>query len=499
MRFNHNHVGPSTCPGDNDQNNEPLVSVLTPVLNANKYIRQCIESVLEQTYTNIEHVFADGGSTDGTLETLAAYQENYPERIRFLSSPDKGVGSALKKAYKICKGDILGWIDSDDKYNSDAVETGVKFFQLNPDAHFVYGRCNIINANSEVVGCFVIKDFDKDEWLNIWHYMVFCATFFRREVIEKVGFVNDLGNDLDFYLRVNKHFRMHRIEKTLTNWRLHQDSISLKRTTREHRIRKNRAKEDFFLVLKHHGSIFSPRALTYYAVLESSASPRIRHFFNFFSPVARKIDRHLKISLAVVNRKGNNYAQPLLKNIFQEFLKPLKNLLAGVKSYENLLYNSANMGFFYTKAGQRINRIPAEAVISQVRMYMDKVGNPAGTGACVVRAVSDDTIIGTVGTVDVSILPDSSAPHPDWVLFENTVGIRIPDKGDYRIVFEWDNSGGDDSNYPRVRYNTANTIKGVFTQFGSDGKWADHCNSDASIKMIVKKREHKENNVPLDY
>jgi len=464
--------------------NKPLVSIITPVFNANKYLEQCIQSVLNQTYSNIEHIFADGGSTDGTLDVLAKYQAKYPDRIRFISGPDKGVGSALKKAYKLSRGEIIGWIDSDDIYQTDAVETAVNFFQENADAHFVYGRCNLIDAKSEVIGCFVIKDFDLDEWLNIWHYIVFCATFFRRDVVEKVGFVNDLGNDLSFYMRVSKKYKMYRINKTLTNWRLHNDSISLKSAPREHNIRKNRAKEDFFLVLKYKGSVFSPRALIYYAVLEPSIAKALRPFIGFSYPLLKKIAHQVKFSIAVVQRRNGSFAYPLLRNICHELLRPIMILFERGKSYENQLYNSANNGYIYYRAGQRINRISAGTVVSQIRLYMDKVGNPKGVGSCVVRKVSDDSIVGAVGTADISSLPDASAPRPKWVLF-NTTGIKIPNKGDYRIVFEWDAAGGDSSNYPRVRYNNTDTISGVFTQYSSGEGWVDHSNSDTSLKLRI--------------
>ena len=66
-------------------------------------------------------------------------------------------------------------------------------------------------------------------------------------------------------------------------------------------------------------------------------------------------------------------------------------------------------------------------------------------------------------------------------------GIKIPCSGDYRILFEWDASKGDTLNYPRVRYNNTDSIKGVFTQYNSEGKWIDHSNSDSSIKIHIKK------------
>src|SRR4030042_3644452 len=156
MGFRKKHIGLSVKKEDKNQTKEPLVSILTPVLNANKYLEQCVQSVLNQTYSNIEHVFADGGSTDGTLETLANYQTKYPDRIRFISEKDKGVGSALRKAYKISRGEIIGWIDSDDRYEIGAVGTAAGYFNEHTDTHFIYGRCNLINAENEVIGGFVI-------------------------------------------------------------------------------------------------------------------------------------------------------------------------------------------------------------------------------------------------------------------------------------------------------------------------------------------------------
>lgn len=461
----------------------PLVSILTPIRNGITYVEQCIQSVLSQSYSNIEHVFADGGSTDGTLELLAQYGAKFPERIRFTSEPDNGVGSALKRAYRQSRGQIFGWIDSDDRYEPDAIEAAVNYFLRHPEWHYLYGGCNLIDAANDVVGCFVIRDFDKQEWLTSWHYIVFCATFFRRDVVERVGFVNDLGNDLDFYLRVGKRFTLHRVDHTFTNWRLHEGSISLKKAPREHDIRWNRAKEDFYLVLRHGGSIVSPRALTYYGLIEPSISRKL----GFLSPVLKKIDHHLKASMYASHREHGSYAYPLAKKIARDYLGSVRNVLAGVRTFENRFYDSANDGSVYQRAGQRIDGIAAGSVVEQVMLSMDKVGSPRGLGSCVVRKVSDDSVVGTLGTVDVAELPDASAPRPKWVVF-NAGSVEFPESGDYRMVLEWDPAGTDGSNYPRVRYNNADTIDGVFTQYEGGGKWVDRTDSDTSIRMRIARR-----------
>jgi glycosyltransferase involved in cell wall biosynthesis len=311
------------------QSTLPLVSIISPVFNADKsgYLEQCIESVLQQTYPNIEHVFADGGSSDKTVEKLRHYMEQYPGRIRFISESDNGVGSALKKAYALSKGDIIGWMDADDFYEPHAVQTAVDYFLLYEGAKFVYGGCNIVDDDSKHIGNFIVSDFDKRIWLNVQHYLIFAAAFFRREVVENCGFVNDLGNDLYFYLNVAKRYKLYRVTETLSNWRLHSQSISLKRSKREDSIRKKRALEDFLLVLRHGGSPFAPRAMTYFAVLEPYIAAKINWLVpGFLKPAVKRVVYQVRFSIARAEVSNNgSFMWPLLKKIIGTLIPRRKN------------------------------------------------------------------------------------------------------------------------------------------------------------------------------
>jgi glycosyltransferase involved in cell wall biosynthesis len=245
----------------------PLVSIITPVLNGIKYLEPCIHSVLNQSYPYIEHVLVDGGSTDGTVEMLRSYQAKYPERIRFISERDKGVGDAVNKGFRIAKGDIFCWLDSDDVHEPEAVQTVVDFFHENPDAYFVYGYCDTIKEEGDVLVQSFIKDFEPWEAVNYWYGIMIPAVFYKREVIEKVGGLNELGNDLDFFLRVYKKFKMHRIEKKLATYRSHSGSLMGGRGPRTRKMRRDRAREDFFLFRRYGGGIFSKRARRYYGFM----------------------------------------------------------------------------------------------------------------------------------------------------------------------------------------------------------------------------------------
>ena len=292
----------------------PLVSILTPTLNAERHLQECIDSVSRQDYPHIEHIFADAGSSDHTREIIACNQHAATYAIILTPSiNDKGVGSGLNSALRRSTGELIMWLDADDRLEPSAVRQAVDFFLANPNSYFIFGQCQIMDASSNVIGSFVIRDFDQWEWVNRWHYMVFCAAMFRREVLESCGFVNDLGNDLKWYLRVAKRFRMERTQILFTTWRLHEGGISLDVSGRASKIRRQRAFEDLTTVLSNGGSPFSPRALTYLAVVQPALARKLRPVLGGSYPLLRKIDYALKRSIAVSNAtKADGFVRPLL-------------------------------------------------------------------------------------------------------------------------------------------------------------------------------------------
>jgi len=245
----------------------PLVSIITPVLNGSKYLEACLQSVLSQSYPNIEHIFVDGGSSDGTLDLLANYQKKYPDRIRYIVGRDEGIGDAVNKGMRIAKGEIFGWLDSDNTYEKDAILAVVEFFKLNADACFVFGEANQIDKAGEVVGKYLIKEFNLKQVINERGYMNNQSTFYRREVIERAGSYNTLGNCDEFWVRVGKIFPMHRIEKLLSNNRITEDTTYLSSNPSKRRILRDRLRENYTMCRENGGHIFSPRCRQYFAFL----------------------------------------------------------------------------------------------------------------------------------------------------------------------------------------------------------------------------------------
>lgn len=281
----------------------PLVSIITQVLNGIKYLEACLQSVLNQSYPYIEHILVDGCSTDGTVEMLASYQAKYPDRIRFISEPDKGAEEAFNKGLVMAKGEILGWLGSDDVYEPNAIQIVVEFFRANPDACFVFGDCNNINEKGEIVGKYPTKDFNLEETINNSCHIPAPSAFYKREVIEKVGGVDTSGrtnSDVDYWIRVGKVFPIHRIEKTLSNFRAHQDKRNAIMTD------KMIAREDFIMSRRHGGRLFSRRARIYFWLVIIDP---LRPILNFPIPL-------LKIAL----RPILGFAYPFLSRVLRKLM-----------------------------------------------------------------------------------------------------------------------------------------------------------------------------------
>lgn len=231
-----------------------IISIITPVKNCEAYLKEAIESILAQTYPFIEHIIVDGGSTDRSIEIVDKYKLMHPNKIRFVTGPDRGACDALNKGWQVAQGDVLGWLGADDRLLPDALQTVADYLNDHPERSFVYGGCELINESGDFIGRFATRNFDLRSALDQGLYVPFTSTFYRRVVIDKTGPVNagHKACDSDFVLRAAMHFKLYRVRSFLSQFRLHSKSISSTSGVHDYpkaMFRMNRA---------HGGGLFSP-------------------------------------------------------------------------------------------------------------------------------------------------------------------------------------------------------------------------------------------------
>lgn len=204
--------------------NLPLVSIITPSYNQGKFIRNTIESVLSQEYPFIEYIIVDGGSTDNTLEII----KEYGDRIKWVSEKDNGQSDAINKGFKMSKGEIVAWLNSDDTYEPGAIKAAVQFFMSHQNIALVYGEGDIIDENGNKVKRFdATQEFDLWKLIHVWDYIMQPTTFFRKEAVEEVGYLDEDLNwcmDWDLWIRLSIKYDVKYLPRTLANSREYSDT-----------------------------------------------------------------------------------------------------------------------------------------------------------------------------------------------------------------------------------------------------------------------------------
>ena len=205
---------------------EPLISIITPSFNSEKYIEQCILSIKNQNYKYVEHIIQDGGSTDNTLRII----DKYMDIVRSESRPDRGPADALNRAFARSKGDIFLVLNSDDILLPFACSWAVKKFKRNPDYSVIYGNQYIIDENGNLIKKRYGDKYDFKKQFCVENVIPAQTAFVQRKFFEKIGLCVDPLTDLpdyDMWVNLGLFSEMKYYSKFLCKFRMHNDQISL--------------------------------------------------------------------------------------------------------------------------------------------------------------------------------------------------------------------------------------------------------------------------------
>lgn len=201
----------------------PLISIITVVYNGEKYLEQTINSVINQTYKNIQYIIIDGGSKDDTLNIIKKYENHISY---WVSEPDKGLYDAMNKGINIAKGELIGMINSDDWYELDAIEIMTNAYISNPTKNIFHAdRYDIDDNNNKK-----IRKFNPSELKFKYYGMTYNhpSMFITKEEYKKhlyninLRALSDYQFTLECFLKNKDSFIY--INKPLVNYRL--DGVS---------------------------------------------------------------------------------------------------------------------------------------------------------------------------------------------------------------------------------------------------------------------------------
>ncbi|NOH01800.1 MAG: glycosyltransferase [Chloroflexi bacterium] len=205
----------------------PLVSVVIPCYNQARFLGEAIGSVLSQAYPRIEVIVVDDGSTDHTAEEAARYPE-----VRYIRQENQGLGAARNAGLRESHGEILVFLDSDDRLLPEAVERGVHHLSNAPGSAFVSGRYRYIKEDGAILREYSQKPAETDPYASFLrgNYIGMHATVaYRREVLEAVGGFNPslpACEDYDLYLRIARKYPVSVHQDLIADYRLHSQNMS---------------------------------------------------------------------------------------------------------------------------------------------------------------------------------------------------------------------------------------------------------------------------------
>lgn len=260
------------------KNNFPKISIVTPSYNQGDFIEMAIQSIVEQDYPNIEHIVIDNCSTDKTIEILQKYNH-----LIWKSEPDKGQSDALNKGFRMVTGDIIGWLNADDKYLPGCFKTIANHFTEYPESDIAYGNYRWINAKGEVLQSRRELDFDIFT-LKYLHVLSIhsTSTFFKRNIFDEANFIDvsfKYAMDYEFFLQLAmKNYKFSHVNSYLADFRWHVESKSSVAS-------KEQSKEKEMALLRHDDFLKN---------LPLSVRPYIRESLKFIARGKRYLLKGLK-------------------------------------------------------------------------------------------------------------------------------------------------------------------------------------------------------------
>lgn len=216
--------------------NQPMITVITPTFNRERFIGEAIESVMKQTYDNLEHFIIDDGSEDNTKELVENYQKK-DGRIHYFYQENQGQSAARNIGLKHARGDYICFLDSDNYWFLNKLEKSLTGFQKYPETDILYGDCVAVNEAGDVISRKGMKRHSgyiaplllRDNFVSMNTSMV------RKRCFEEMGGFeakDRLSEDYELWLRFSSKYRFYYLPEYLAYYRVMENQISSDKKSR---------------------------------------------------------------------------------------------------------------------------------------------------------------------------------------------------------------------------------------------------------------------------
>jgi glycosyltransferase involved in cell wall biosynthesis len=270
----------------------PLVSIVTPSFNQGAFIDETIKSVLTQKYPNIEYVVVDAESSDNTLDVLKSY--NSDSRFRFVCEKDSGQADAINKGWSMCKGEIVSWLCSDDVYCDPLLfDQVIRIFQEHKNISVVHGRSIFIDEGGSYKYTTSLKEMNLDALMKGINPIYQPSTFIRRSAVDSIGQLRtDLNYlmDFEYWLRLatNGHEFM-ASDMVMSKYRVWANSKTSLST--------GKFDQELVQILQMYGSPHVERVKRQFEIKNKFGFlMKIKHDYEWKFPIIRKILDQLRLN-----------------------------------------------------------------------------------------------------------------------------------------------------------------------------------------------------------
>ncbi len=208
------------------------VSIILPVYNAARYLPECIESLIKQTYEEFELIIINDGSTDSSGDVIEHYRMQ-DARIKVYAWQNRGLIASLNKAISVSEGAYIVRMDADDIAHEDRLAKQISYMENNPKCDVLGTSAIKIDMFGKVIGRISVPVGGKDvaAHLMINSPVIHPSVVFRRLSVDKYLYneFDQLAEDYGLWLRLYNGENIHNLQEALLYYRIHPDSISVKR------------------------------------------------------------------------------------------------------------------------------------------------------------------------------------------------------------------------------------------------------------------------------